>query len=151
MNRTEAVTLCRLVRAHCPAQAMDEWTPDAWFDVLAGVRAGDALAAVKHLAKTQAFIAPSEVLARVRYVRNDRLERGRPSLSPPDWIGELEDGPEQVIAHARWLADAERSLADGNPPQQPRALTTMPPDVAAIRAQLTPPAAPDTDTTEESA
>ena len=146
MNRAEVVALCRIVRAYCPAQAMDEYTPDAWFDVLCGLRSVDAVDAVKHLARSQSFIDPSQIRARVRYVRHDREERGRPSLVAPDWIGELEDGPAQTIAYEKWLDRELRSLADGNPPPTPRALAGMPDDArAAIRAALTPPPAEPSD------
>ena len=146
MNAAEVVKVCRLVRAYCPAQAMDSYTPDAWFDVIGRVRIEDAIDAVKHLAGSQSFIDPSQILARVRYVRRDREERGRPSLVVPDWIGELEDGPEQTRAYDEWLEGELRSLADGNPPPVPRALAGMPDDArAAIRAALTPPPAEPSD------
>ena len=32
MNRTEIVQLCRLVKAVCPSQAIDQFTPDALAD-----------------------------------------------------------------------------------------------------------------------
>jgi len=138
MNRAEVVTLCRMVRAYCPAQAMDEFTPDAWFDVLAGVGAEDALNAVKHLARSQSFIAPNEVRARVVYVRLDRIERGKPSLRVPDWIGELPEGDEQTIAYARWETEMHDFLADGGRPE----------DLGDVRAALN---AAFTPTTEETA
>ena len=34
MTPTESVTLCRLAAAACPQQAIDEWTPDIWHELM---------------------------------------------------------------------------------------------------------------------
>lgn len=117
MNNTEAVALCRLVAAHCPAQHFDEYTPDAWYDVLSDITFEDARSAVNQLARQQTFIAPNEVRQVVMAIRRDRIERGRGYLAPPKWLDDMPDGPEQAIAYRDWIQQAERDLADGREPE----------------------------------
>ena len=63
MTPTEVVILTRYVAAMCPAQKFDEYTPDAWFDVLADLQIEDARLAVAALAKHQTFVSPAEIRA----------------------------------------------------------------------------------------
>ena len=46
MTPTEIVGLVRLVKALCPSQAIDEYTPDAWHLVLDDITVADAKAIV---------------------------------------------------------------------------------------------------------
>lgn len=55
--------LVRYIRALCPQQAIDEFTPDAWHDVLADLEFGAARHAAMRIAHRQPFIAPSEIVA----------------------------------------------------------------------------------------
>lgn len=75
MSRPEAVTLCRLAKAACPQQAFDEYTPDAWFEMLNDLRFEDCKTALFDVAKAQPFVSPSEIRAAVRRVRYDRLSK----------------------------------------------------------------------------
>lgn len=115
MNHQEAAAVCRVVAALCPAQKMDEATPDTWAIVLDDVNFGDAQAAVKALGKRQTFISPSEIRAEVRSVRAKRIALAG-DLTPPSGLSEDET--------RAWLRDARRRIGDGQtytPPELPPA------------------------------
>jgi hypothetical protein len=73
MTPLEATTLCRLAKAMCPQQAVDEYTPDAWHMLLEDARFVDAKEALVNLARRQPFVAPSEILAEVKRIRGKRI------------------------------------------------------------------------------
>lgn len=103
MTPSEIVLLVRYVRALCPGQRMDEYTPDAWQDVLAGLDLDDARCAVAALACRQVFIAPAEIIAEVRRVRAARLAaEPEPApdadLDPAGYIAALRAGRRWVAA-----------------------------------------------------
>lgn len=104
MTPTEAVKLTRLVKAICPQQQFDEYTADAWGDLLADMRLDDCTEAVKRLGQQQPFIAPAEIRAAVRKIRTDRLERTPLPAPDPDMT------PVQTI---QWLRNTRRAIADG--------------------------------------
>lgn len=104
MNNQETVKLTRLVKAMCPQQAMDEYTADAWCELLADLRLADCTEAVKALGQAQAFIAPSEIRTQVRKNRTERLDRT--PLPPPD----PNLTPRQTI---KWLRETRKAIADG--------------------------------------
>lgn len=107
MNRTEAVAICRVVAAMCPAQKLDEHTPDAWALALDDVRFADAQDAVVALGKRQPWISPAEIRAEVARIRGRRIGQGEALLIPPADL--------DVLATRQWLADARRRLGDGEP------------------------------------
>lgn len=74
MTPRETVLLCRYVKACCPQQAFDEYTPDAWQDLLGDLTLADCREAVRNVASRQPFIAPAEIRAEVRRLRTGRLE-----------------------------------------------------------------------------
>ncbi len=106
MTPSEAIKLCRLVKACCPQQQIDEYTPDAWGELLGDLRLVDCVDAVKDIARRQAFIAPCEIRDQVRRIRNERIDRAG-TLTPPP---ELSDGD-----YGRWLYETRRAIADGGP------------------------------------
>ncbi len=65
MTREETVLLTRYVRACCPQQAIDKYTPDAWHDLLGDLELADCRAAVGTIARQQPFVAPSEIRAHI--------------------------------------------------------------------------------------
>jgi hypothetical protein len=71
MTPTEAVLLTRYVKACCPQQQIDEYTPDAWFDVLGDLELSGCKAAVAAITRKQPFVAPSEIRTHVMAVRGD--------------------------------------------------------------------------------
>jgi hypothetical protein len=53
---------------------MDEYTPDAWCDLLGDLDLADCRTAVRNVAGRQPFVAPAEIRAEVRRIRSGRLE-----------------------------------------------------------------------------
>jgi hypothetical protein len=103
---SEAVALTRYVKACCPQQQIDQYTPDAWHDLLGDLELADCLAAVREVCKRQAFIAPAEIRTEVRRVRRERLERA-PVAAPP---AELTDDPGK---YREALKGEIKRIADG--------------------------------------
>lgn len=107
MNETETAILTRLVRASCPAQKIDEYTPDAWYEIFKRlpfeIPFADAEAAVFELGGGQAFIAPADIVAYVRRLRTARIDR-LPQPCPNDVPG--------VSQHQEQLA-IRMAIADG--------------------------------------
>ena len=73
MTPTESLALCRLAKAACPQQAVDEFTPDAWHLLLEDLRFEDAKLALIEVCKRQPFVAPAEIRAEVSRIRKQRL------------------------------------------------------------------------------
>ena len=113
MNRTEIVQLCRLVKAVCPSQAIDQFTPDAWTLILGHVAYEDAKAAVVALAAVEAepgkshYIEPRHILGQVRRIRTKRIEDYGP-VDPPSGLDAAE-----YLAWQRATLDA---IASGTAP-----------------------------------
>jgi hypothetical protein len=108
---SETVMLTRYVKACCPQQAMDDYTPDAWHDLLGDLPFADCRAAVVAVAQVQPFVAPSEIRAEVKRVRNERIKDAGGVPAPP---AELLDNPPAYRAALRAAATA---LADGRDPE----------------------------------
>ena len=106
MTPAEAVMLCRFAKACCPQQAFDEYTPDAWFELLGDLRFDECKAAVVEVTKRQPFCAPAEIRAQVRRIRYDRVERFG-YIEPPAHLG---DNPPAEIAYAN---EIRQRVADG--------------------------------------
>lgn len=66
MTHEETVLLTRYVKACCPQQAIDKYTPVAWHDLLGHLGIDDCRAAVAAVASRQPFVAPAEIIAEVR-------------------------------------------------------------------------------------
>ncbi|MFF1686053.1 hypothetical protein [Streptomyces sp. NPDC058254] len=125
MNPTEVVTLARYVRALCPQQKFDEYTPNAWGDILGSFRLDDARAAAARVAARQPFVSPAEIVAEIRVLRSERTTdfQYEPTLG--------DDDPEVYLGAYRQQLTA---TADGHrPPVVRRAITgpTMPELLAA--------------------
>lgn len=65
MTNEETVLLTRYVKACCPQQAIDRYTPDAWHDLLGDLALNECRAAAAAIARRQPFVAPSEIIAEV--------------------------------------------------------------------------------------
>lgn len=65
MNREQTVKLTRTVKALCPHQAIDEYTPDAWYVVLRHLDLADCMEAVAAINGRQPFIAPSDIVKEI--------------------------------------------------------------------------------------
>lgn len=86
MTPKETVLLTRYVKACCPQQRMDEYTPDAWHDLLGDLSLADCRAAVCEVAKNQPFVAPCEIRAEVKRVREARITAADIPPPPPELI-----------------------------------------------------------------
>ena len=106
MTPTETVLLTRYVKACCPASQIDEYTPDAWHDLLGDLLLADCREAVAAVAKRQPFVAPAEIRTEVRRIRADRISRNPLPAPPP----ELADDPER---YQRAVQQGIQRIADG--------------------------------------
>lgn len=88
------VVLTRYVRAHCPAQKIDEYTAEAWLETFNAlpfpVSLNDAKAAVIQLGTEHDFIAPKDIVEVLREVhaermRQARLQREQQQRNDPEW------------------------------------------------------------------
>jgi hypothetical protein len=104
VNRDEAIALCRYVKACCPQQAIDEYTPDAWADHLADVPYADAKEACRQITARQPFVTIAEVLGIVKSIRSKRIAEAG-DLTPPRGLTDEEE--------RAWLGEARRRIADG--------------------------------------
>jgi hypothetical protein len=117
----ETVILARYVKACCPGSQIDEYTPDAWHDLLGDLELADCREAVTAVAKRQPFVAPSEIRAEVKRIRDDRL--ARTPLPPPP--AEVADDPGRYREIIR--ANVER-IATGRSLHRAIAGTPLPGD-----------------------
>jgi hypothetical protein len=146
MTPKETVLLAAYVRACCPQQAMGEYTPDAWHDLLGDLPLDDCRAAAAAVARRQPFVSPSEIRAEVKRIREDRL--ARTPLPAPDAALADEPGRYQraVRASIRRVADGldiRRALGGGKPlPGDP------PAEWQEAREAIRPPAPPAADPQE---
>lgn len=117
MTPTDVVKLFAIVRNLCPAQRLDEFTPDVWERVFEAWerRHGtldfeQAEAAVWRLGQRLRFIAAADVLAEVSAPRRDRLDRFVDPLPDCD--------PDDVAGYQRALA-ANRARVAADPDSVP--------------------------------
>jgi len=110
MTPEETVVLARYVRALCPGQKFDEYTPDAWHDVLADFALADARAAAAAVARKQPFVSPAEIIAEIRKQRDDRAD----GFQGPGLSAEIPDAdPDDVQAYLSALRGLRTRAADG--------------------------------------
>jgi hypothetical protein len=106
MKQTETVILTEYVQDCCPQQHIGEYTADAWHDLLGDLDLEDCRLAVQAVARRQPFVAPAEIRAEVRKIRDDRLAR-MPLPAPP---AELADDPGR---YQRAVQAGVKRIADG--------------------------------------
>ncbi|MEU2789080.1 hypothetical protein [Streptomyces sp. NPDC007100] len=118
MTEEEIVALARYVRALCPQQKFDEYTPDAWHDVLGGYSLADARAAAATVAGQQPFVSPAEIIAEIRRHRADQAT----GFQGPGLPAEVPDAdPDDVPAYLAALR-AQRFRAASGAELKPRAV-----------------------------
>ena len=110
MTPHETLKLTRYVKACCPQQAMDEYTPDAWHDLLGDLSLADCRAAVVAVAQQKPFVAPSEIRAEVKRARFERIKDAGGVPAPPPEL--LDD----TSAYSAALQAAATAIADGRDP-----------------------------------
>jgi len=110
----ETVVLARYVRALCPQQKFDEYTPDAWHDVLADYRLSDARAAAATVARRQPFVSPAEIIDEIKRIRSDRASE----FQGPGLSAEVPDAdPDDVRGYLAALRAQRTRSADGMKPR----------------------------------
>ena len=135
MNRAEAVQLCRLVKACCPSQQLDPFTPDAWMLILGGQPYDDAKAAVAELASMplepgkSRYIEPGHIIGGIQRIRQRRLEAvAMPEPPAGLCVGDYLD----------WLMQTREAIASGTYAPTPRPAIANPARVAALLAEASP-------------
>ena len=123
MIKTEAAALCRYLQACCPQQKFDQFTSDAWFDLLADMPYGLAKLAAQRVASRQPFVSPSEILATAKAMRKavdphitrllDETEGAAPADPDADWIAWCKARRERV-AYLVDLAIATKAATFGD-------------------------------------
>lgn len=78
MTPEQALGICRLVKAACPAQKFDEYTPDVWAPMLADVDFDQAQKAIVEIGKRQPWIGPSDIVSEVKRSSAPALPYHRP-------------------------------------------------------------------------
>jgi hypothetical protein len=71
------VELAKYVSACCPQQRFNEFTPDAWHDLLGQYDQAECRTAVIAVASRQPFVAPAEIIAEITAARRARAGRVR--------------------------------------------------------------------------
>lgn len=135
MNRTEVTNLCRTVKALCPSQVFDQFTPDAWALVLGAYSYDDAQQAIREIAGApldlgkSRYIEPGHIIAGVRRIRGKRLE-ATPMPSPPAGLTDA--------GYIAWDRETREAIASGTYSAQPSDRTPADPErVRAILAGAT--------------
>lgn len=110
MNEEETVVLARYVKALCPQQKFDEFTADAWHDVLGDFSLIDARSAAAAVARRQPFVSPAEIIGEIKRLRGDRAD----SFQGPGLPAEIPDAdPDDVPAYLAALRAQRTRAADG--------------------------------------
>jgi len=112
MNSQEAAVLCRYVSALCPAQKIDEYSADAWFDMLGDLPLPIAKLAAVEVAKRQPFVAPADIHTMVGRMRRAVTPHVRAAVETVEgqYPANL-DGPWPVWL--RWRNRRIAGLVDG--------------------------------------
>lgn len=137
MTPDETVVLARYVRALCPQQKFDEYTPDAWHDVLGDFALADARSAAAAVARKQPFVSPAEIIDEIRKQRDERAA----DFQGPGLSAEVPDAdPDDWRAYMTALREQRTRAADGRElkPRKMAALLAgvgreIPPEVAAVK------------------
>jgi hypothetical protein len=110
MTPDETVVLARYVRALCPQQKFDEYTPDAWHDVLGDWPLDAARAAAAAVAKQQPFVSPAEIIGEIRKQRDANAD----SFQGPGLPAEIPDAdPDDVRGYLAAVKAQRTRAADG--------------------------------------
>ncbi|WP_405911336.1 hypothetical protein OG529_04230 [Streptomyces longwoodensis] len=130
MTPAEVVMLAAYVHALCPAQKIDEYTPDAWCDVFAAVphfSLADCREGAARVAARQPFIAPAEIIEEVRKIREQRLDDFQYEPMPGETGAEsIARRREQVAQCADGLRPPVLAVAGARPrPELQSALESM--------------------------
>ena len=133
MSPEETVALCRLVKAICPSQALDQYTPDAWALILRHIDYNDAKQAVIDIASRplepgkSRYIEPGHIVAQVKRIRAKRIEDYGP-VSPPAGL--------DTAGYMEWLRETQHLIGSGLPPARQAVEVTAVPNGAELIAAI---------------
>ena len=123
MNRHDAIKLCQLVKACCPSQQFDEYTPDAWALILGRYPIDDARAAVQEIVSSplelgrSRYIEPGHIITGINRIRGRRLQ-ATPMPSPPAGLDPAE--------YADWHLATREAIANGTYQPAPASPAAIP-------------------------
>lgn len=127
MTPDEALRLCRIAKSVSPAQAVDDYTPDAWALILRDVRLDDAEDALRQLGGEQEWIHVSHIVKRVKRIRSARVDKYLANVPVPSGLDAAE--------YDRWYRATVKSIADGDyEPEPPAALDGPKRDIRELAA-----------------
>ena len=135
MNQTEVIKLCRMVKASCPSQVFDEFTPEIWGLILGGYRYDDAQAAVLAIVGApleqgkSRYVEPGHIVGGIHRIRRGRLE-ALPVASPPPGLEERD--------YRAWYTRTRDAIAAGTYTAPTAEPTADPERIAAIVADAKP-------------
>lgn len=110
MTPDETVVLARYVRALCPQQKFDEYTPDAWHDVIGEYSLASARSAAAAVARRQPFVSPAEIIDEITAQRSDAAV----DIQGPGLPAEIPDAdPDDVPAYLAAVRQQRTRAADG--------------------------------------
>lgn len=129
MISTEAFALTRYVKALCPQQKFDDYTPDAWHDVLSGYTLEEARNAAAAVARRQPFVSPGEIATEIHKNRRRLMELDAETEPPTT-------NPDDVTGYLAQMRRHRYSVATGQTPVT-RAITAAvnTDDIRAMRQQ----------------
>lgn len=102
MSQEEWTIVFRYVKAMFPQQRFDEFTPDAWYDVLGEYDPYAIKAAIAAHAAKKPFISPAEIIAAVSDASAERMDEFVYEPADPD------ETPAQYLANRRRQIQAVR-------------------------------------------
>ena len=135
MKPTETIQLCRLVKACCPSQVFDEFTPLAWAEVLASYSYDDAKQVVLQLVGKplepgrSRYIEPGHIIGGIHRMRSQRLTDTPPANPPSDLT---------AVGYTDWLQRQRAQIAAGEPPAAEPVRTAAPETVRQILSDAGP-------------
>lgn len=110
MTPDETVMLARYVRALCPQQKFDEYTPDAWHDVLGDYALLECRSAAAEMAGRQPFVSPAEIIGVIRRRRTDNAR----DIQGPGLPAAVPDAdPDDIQAYLAAVRAQRTRAADG--------------------------------------
>lgn len=96
----------------------DQWTVKAWAEDLDDVDFNDAQEAIRtHYRSSSDWLDAAQIRRTVRAMEAERIAAG-PNLDdvePPEWLTQMEDGPEFTAAYLGWYQEQKRRLRRGLP------------------------------------
>jgi hypothetical protein len=101
MTDEEVAKLCRYIKAACPSQAFDDFTPLVWAEILpAHYTLPECRAAVIAIKQRQAYADVSDVIAEVKRARAGAADRDRLRvlLNPAAYRAEIEARDGLILA-----------------------------------------------------